>query len=72
MIQIMLLWDMSNPDDEEMVDKLIKGFKKMGCWSVELPPQGSIYKRMVTIEQNNIEKYKEEQQNGKKGKGNNV
>lgn len=55
MIQIMLLWDKSNPDDEQMLERLLKGFNKMGCWKVELPPKDSIYKMLITVEKSNME-----------------
>jgi hypothetical protein len=51
----MLLWDKKDPRDIRMVDKLRKGFDKMGCWREELPAKGSIYKMVLTIEKENME-----------------
>lgn len=65
MIQILLLWDSSDSDDTNMIEKLRKGFDKMGCWKAELPPKGSTYKLVLTIEKENMRNYKEGQ-NGKK------
>jgi len=60
-IQIMLLWDSNEPDDVKIVEKLRKGFDKMGCWRAELPPKGSIYKLVLTVEKENVGNYKEGQ-----------
>lgn len=57
-IQIMLLWDNSDPEDVKMLERLRKGFDKMGCWRVELPPKGSIYKMLLTVERENMEAIK--------------
>jgi hypothetical protein len=57
-IQIMLLWDKDDPEDAAMLERLRKGFDKMGCWRVELPTQGSIYKMLLTIQRENMEAIK--------------
>lgn len=64
MVQIMLLWNDNVPEEKAMVDKLKKGFDRMGCWSVELPPKGSIYKMVLTVQKENMNI--KEGQNGSK------
>lgn len=58
-VQILLCWDNDNPESVQMVEKLRKGFDKMGCWHAELPPKDSIYKLMLTIEPENMVPSKE-------------
>ncbi|WP_035380008.1 hypothetical protein [Fervidicella metallireducens] len=49
-VQIMLLWNENDPEDKKLVDRLMKGFNKMGSWNVQLPPKGSIYKQLIVYE----------------------
>lgn len=65
MIQILLRWDETDQQDKEIIEKLRKGFEKMGSWMVEPPARDSIYKLILTIDKENMEKYKEGQ-HGKK------
>lgn len=53
-VQILLCWDSQNQESVKMVEKLRKGFDKMGCWHVELPPIGSTYKMILTVEDKNM------------------
>ena len=46
----MLLWNEDDPEDQKLVDRLKRGFNKMGCWNVQLPPKGSIYKQLIVYE----------------------
>jgi hypothetical protein len=50
MLQILIRWDKDKPEDNAMHERLVKGFDKMGCWRVELPPKESIYKTLLTLE----------------------
>jgi hypothetical protein len=54
----MLLWDNTDPEDVQMLEKLRRGFDRMGCWRAELPPKDSIYKMVLTVEKENMEAVK--------------
>jgi len=54
LVQILMCWDDKDPESVKMVERLQKGFDKMGCWKVELPPKGSIYKLMIVVEKANM------------------
>jgi 3'-phosphoadenosine 5'-phosphosulfate sulfotransferase (PAPS reductase)/FAD synthetase len=66
MIQIQIRWDSKNPKDVALVDKLQRGFDKIGCWSCPLIPEGSIYKRVLTYDPDGTNTNKEEFINGEK------
>jgi hypothetical protein len=55
-MQIMLLWNENDPWETKLVDRLKKGFDKIGCWRVTLPAQGSIYKEVLVLDETTVNK----------------
>lgn len=54
-MQIQLRWNENDPEDKKLMDYLMRGFEKIGCWSCDLPPERSIYKKVLTYKGRNMD-----------------